>query len=1031
MARSHLLRSFLVLLALLCLTATAMHPFLQGKFPRTDDGELHLLRIPALSHAVETGAGIWPRFVPGLAYGYGAPLFNYYPVGSYYMPLVLHELGLSADQAWLIAMAGYLLIAGIGAFLLCQQWSNMIGGFVGAVAYVYSPYMLFDTVTRGTTSELAALALLPYALWAFGRLARNPGRITFLLAVTSYAIFMLMHNIMTVYGSLLLIAFSLYLVAVAKQRVRTFGLLFAAGVIALGLTAFYWLPALAEKDAVRIDGVMQNLSLVDVTTSLRSLPELFAFPHTADPARLNMAVPVVPGWPQLILAVGTVVLARWRRFSVRGLTTLLLVLVCAFLFLNLHVSASLWPHLPLLDYTWFAWRTLGPVSLLLAWLAGLGVGLLVERIGWRLSFLIATGCLLILGVYGMPWLYGPHVQVRADTIRDVHRYEIETQKVGLSSYGEYMPIWAEQYPPPMVFEAGDLASSAIARLQDNLNVEVLTSAWGVTSGQLQVDVLEDTTLVFDWLYVPGWRAKVNSDQWLSVQPTEPHGFVSVTLEPGQWALSVALEATSVQQLGSAISIGALSVLVVALILIQRIFKMDALRSIEHRVDRWLLLSVVFAGCTLLAFKLMYVDRIPNPLRATQYSFTDLAGMGKAVAQFDHGIYLLEASYDQAIASGDIASIALTWTAAEHSPPDEYASVVHLVDSNGIVVSEAGSYMPGGIATTHWHEGYYVVEDLKLQVPSHIAPGDYRLRIGLFNRETTQLLNIRDAVGNPTGVYQDIGVLRVNRPISRGRNRATDEISTGNAISFVDTPFLLESVSSIPQQLEVGRDFVVTLDWRANTSTESDYRFQLVWYGAEGDAIVSRSMPLVTDYETSLWQINDVWRGQHRVYVPGTLVSGNYGLGIRLMHDESEVVEAPLGLDMQVTTPERTYTLPAMPNRMDVGWQNGIRLRGYAWDASVSELTLWWQTDAAIPQSLRLFVHALDGDRIVAQSDGVPVNWTRPTTSWDIGEVITTIHSLSDIGAPVHFRVGWYLQEDGGRLKLVDGSDSLLFIPNSS
>lgn len=90
------------------------------------------------------------------------------------------------------------------------------------------------------------------------------------------------------------------------------------------------------------------------------------------------------------------------------------------------------------------------------------------------------------------------------------------------------------------------------------------------------------------------------------------------------------------------------------------------------------------------------------------------------------------------------------------------------------------------------------------------------------------------------------------------------------------------------------------------------------------------------------------------------------------------------------------------------------------------VTLVWRTANAIPQNYRVFIHLRNAaGETVAQSDGEPVHWTRPTSSWQAGEIITDRHALWVGTLPpgeYSLVVGLYLPETGERLRTADGSD---------
>ncbi len=80
-------------------------------------------------------------------------------------------------------------------------------------------------------------------------------------------------------------------------------------------------------------------------------------------------------------------------------------------------------------------------------------------------------------------------------------------------------------------------------------------------------------------------------------------------------------------------------------------------------------------------------------------------------------------------------------------------------------------------------------------------------------------------------------------------------------------------------------------------------------------------------------------------------------------------------------------------------------------ATTITLTLVWQGGDEFPASYHVFVHLVDETgQLLAQSDGEPANWTRPTTGWAAGEYITDAHQLALPANPpprLSLRVGLY------------------------
>jgi hypothetical protein len=94
------------------------------------------------------------------------------------------------------------------------------------------------------------------------------------------------------------------------------------------------------------------------------------------------------------------------------------------------------------------------------------------------------------------------------------------------------------------------------------------------------------------------------------------------------------------------------------------------------------------------------------------------------------------------------------------------------------------------------------------------------------------------------------------------------------------------------------------------------------------------------------------------------------------------------------------------------------------------VALAWRTARPLAADYHVFVHLLNaaGER-VAQSDGQPAVWTRPTSGWRVGETVEDRHGLSlpaDLPPGSYsLVVGLYTPSDGARLHTPDGADTIV------
>jgi hypothetical protein len=975
------LQKIKTIIALILLCLPAISPFLRDRMPLTDDGNLHLYRAIALDDSIRNDGAIYPRFASGLVYGYGAPLFNYFPPSSYYATVIFHAFGFSWLAAWKATMVFYVLLAGLGAYLLGKEWAGEAGGYLAAAAYVYAPYALFDTVSRGTSSEYAAMAIIPFALWGFSRLAKHGSRQNFLIATLSFALFIIMHTLMTLFGTLLLLLFCAALWLRSKEKIRLLWQMGLGGILAVLMTAFFWWPALAETDFVKIDGVVENLDFIDVTQSLRGIGDIFALPKTADPSQLQAVIPIVYAWPALILAI----FAFWHKE--KWLILSLFLYFALTVFLQLEGAASLWRSIPLLSYSQFAWRTMSMGTLALAVLAGIGAAQIVDRIELKWPKYGAFCVFLaILALYGIPYLYRPSSALQAESIEDAQAYEIQTGSLTLSSYSEYLPIWNTVNPP----------TEFSGRLQANPTISLASENWTGTSANLEIGASENTTLVFNWLYFVGWEASVDG-QNVEVFPHGEEGLVAISVPAGEHHIHIAYGMTPSQRNATILSFAAFFGLGLAL------FFWPKTAAEEHAETGQFAWAVMGIGLGLFIVKLLIIDAVDSPFKMLRFQNGQLAGVAMPLnANFGREIALLGMEVTAVVKSGEMAQIRLFWTPLVDNVSGDYSSRLTLRDSQGNVIAESGSFYPADLATSNWRQGFYLEEILNLQIPAYTPPAEYQLVLNLYQSQSGQLLDLFNEFGNPIGVDFALSSINISRPdvfpaYLGGLNQEAKGLR------------LLE-FGGLPEAAQVGDEISFSWLWE-DLGHEGDFGISLLWNHA-GSVSLSE---LIQEYPSEAWQNGDIWRGYQRVYVPASLESGDYH--VTLLLDEAEI---PLG-EMSITVPERNFEIPDIETRLESNWDNGIRLLGY--DELENGFAFYWQPQDFIPESLRLFVQIQDENgQLLAVSDGVPVDWTRPTSGWYPQEIIRTAHHFENLPENYVLLVGWYRPNSGERILLEDGRD---------
>jgi len=127
-------------------------------------------------------------------------------------------------------------------------------------------------------------------------------------------------------------------------------------------------------------------------------------------------------------------------------------------------------------------------------------------------------------------------------------------------------------------------------------------------------------------------------------------------------------------------------------------------------------------------------------------------------EFEEGIVLEGYDLSPSIAKpGDVVTLTLHWR-VEASPSRDYQIFVHLVGEEPRPVAQAdGPPLSGDYPTGMWEASESIVDPHPFPLPADLPPGEYRLRIGLYDLETMARLTRRDGGGDAVDIPTPIQV----------------------------------------------------------------------------------------------------------------------------------------------------------------------------------------------------------------------------------------------------------------------------------
>jgi hypothetical protein len=532
-------------------------------------------------------AGDWlPRWTPDWYHGYGSPLFHFYSPLAYFVTELWLLAGAPLARAFQLTLFVAWLGSGLAMYLLARDAYSRAASTVAAVLYLLAPYHLVDMLVRHALGEHLAFVWIPLAIWGIAGTLSRPGALRFAVGALAMAALPLTHNLMALFALPVVVAWSA--LAWARTRDRA-GLARAAAATWLGLalSAFFWLPALADLAAV---SARQRLTSEYFRFSLHFVHpgQLFWSPWGFGGSRegtLDDGMSFQIGVLHWALAAAAAIALAIRLRRARGLsrdeasgTTLAALGVFgAATLMTTALSEPLWTAIPWLALAQFPWRFLTLAAFGASLASGLAIDALIPPAPrWVRPLAAAAAVLLAVLAYGgfaraqfaiydraqREPVPAPWPQALA-LLEDAARYQdlgaranletlVEDGQSGVSRH-EYLPNGVTRLPSrPPAIRAEVLAAGRVERAE----------RLGPNHDRFRVAMQEPGPLRFHQFLFPGWRAAVDGNPApLRAEPGS--GVILIEVPAGPHEVEVEFASTPLRQAASAASALALLGLLIA------------------------------------------------------------------------------------------------------------------------------------------------------------------------------------------------------------------------------------------------------------------------------------------------------------------------------------------------------------------------------------------------------------------------------------------------------------------------------------
>ena len=567
-----MIKNFVAILVILLASIVISLPLLKpGLYVIHDDQQI--ARLFLFDEALKSGQ--FPvRWVDGLGFGFGYPLFVFYPSFVYMLGELFHLIGSGFINSIKLVFFASIIASGFAMYILAKEFWDKYSAVVASVFYLLVPYRALDIYVRGALSESFSFVWLPLILWSLYRLKRTEKAFYIYISAIFLALLMVTHNLIFLPFMLILPVYLLFLIWKAENKKLFIVNCLSSIVYSFGLSAFFWLPALLEKKYTIVDQLLL-VNLANYNIHFIYPQQLWNWPwgFGGSAAGLTDGISFKIGKLHVFTSIAASVLAiahliRLKLSGANGspaealakagqLSIVFFVLFLFSAFMTTFYSKPIWDLIPPLAYTQFPWRFLIFTSLFSSILAGALVYLLRLPILRLIASLILV-ILLVIGNFKLfkPQTYRPDLTDEIATSEEIINWDISQ-----SSF-EYIPKGVE-------LKKSELGTNVVNIKKS----EIPTEEVQILSGLAQINSLNSTPSKINFIVnakdplqvrvnvfnFPGWNAKVDGKKF-TIADNNRLKLITLNIPEGVHRVEIQFKDTFDRFTGNIISLTSLLIL---------------------------------------------------------------------------------------------------------------------------------------------------------------------------------------------------------------------------------------------------------------------------------------------------------------------------------------------------------------------------------------------------------------------------------------------------------------------------------------
>ncbi len=521
----------------------------------------HIVRLFLLDKGLGQGL-LYPRYVDGLGFGFGYPLFNFYPPLIYYIAEIFRLVGFGYVVSIKLMLILGFYISFTGMYLLLNKLlKKPYIALLGATLFLFAPYHAVLVFVRGAFAEFFAYNLIPWIFWAFLKLSENNKRYYFSIFI---ALLILAHPLVAFPFLLIFGVFFLVYLLCANNKLDLIIKTVFAFLVGLGLSAFFWLPSLFERKYTLVDKILTN-QLANYNLHFVYLRQFFN-------SSWGFGGSIYGLWDGMSFEIGKIHLAL-SLISVVGLFVCLLkgekscglILKKALPYLTIFVvavfmssfySKIVWDNVHYLWYLQFPWRFL-VFATFASSLSGVLILVFIENNKIRG---VLAGLIIVLSIMFYAPLFKPEKFIDGADESYITKEQInwEVSKTSYEfMYNEVSTVVNDDNTTSLKLQKNEIPTISYIK-NENLKVKQLEDKY--IQKKYKVKAKKKTKFVINTSYFPGWNVYVNGNkQFLS--KTGKIKLLSVELKPGLSEVEFRFENTTPRTVANLLSIFVLVLLI--------------------------------------------------------------------------------------------------------------------------------------------------------------------------------------------------------------------------------------------------------------------------------------------------------------------------------------------------------------------------------------------------------------------------------------------------------------------------------------